>query len=53
MGNDNYKELIKKLKELNVKHEHKIQSILEKQHAEHDRLVEQFAKDVKLNHFKT
>ena len=47
MGDDNYEELIKKLKDLNIKHKHKIQSILEKQRAERDHLVKQFVNDVK------
>ena len=37
----------KKIKELSVKHKHEIKSILEKQRAERDRLVEQFVEDIK------
>ena len=47
MGDNNYKELIKKIKDLNIKHEQEIQSILEKKRAERNHLVEQVAEDVK------
>ena len=47
MGDDNYEELIKKLKDLNIKHEQETKLILEKQSAERDPLVEQFVEDVK------
>ena len=47
MGDDNYEELIKKLKDLNIKHEQETQSILDKQRAERDCLVEKFGEDIK------